>query len=58
MNEELDKLDVNAEPKVTLTLDVNELNLVLAGLQELPHKFSAAIINKIMAEAQKQVSKE
>lgn len=58
MNSELDKLEVKQEPTVSLVLDLNEINVILAGLQELPHKFSNAVINKIMTEANNQVKPE
>lgn len=60
MNPELDpKLATQQQqvPTVTLTLNVNELNIVFAGLQELPHKVSDATIRNIMQQAQSQLQK-
>jgi len=58
-NPELDKLDVanqvQAEPSVGLDLTVNEVNLVLAALQELPHKVSDGLLRKIVAQVNKQL---
>jgi hypothetical protein len=45
-----------AEPNVTLDLTVNDVNLVLAALQELPHKVSDPMIRKIMEQAQAQLA--
>ena len=41
--------------KVTLELTVDELNLVLAGLGELPAKASIAMIDKIRRVASEQL---
>lgn len=57
MNNVLDgKLVTNQpEPKIELSLSIAELNIVLAGLQELPHKISNLVINNIIEQANKQV---
>jgi len=44
-----------AVPTATLTLNVNELNVVLAGLQELPHRVVDSIIKNLMTQAQAQL---
>jgi hypothetical protein len=56
-NPELDqKLAENQPvPTVNLQLNVNDLNIILGGLQELPHKLSDPIIRKLMQEAQAQL---
>jgi len=41
--------------KVTLEFTVDELNVVLAGLGELPAKTSLGLIDKIRADATKQL---
>ena len=41
--------------KVTLEFTVDELNVVLAGLGELPAKASLALIDKIRSDATKQL---
>lgn len=47
------------EPKtVTLTLTVEEVNLIYAGLGELPAKASEQLRYKIATEAQKQLNTE
>jgi hypothetical protein len=61
MNKELDHLDVDnqaapLEPVVNLELAVNDVNLVLAALQELPHKVSDPLIRKVMGQAQAQLA--
>ena len=40
---------------IKLELDVNELNIVLSGLQELPHRAVDAIIRKLIEQAQGQL---
>lgn len=42
-------------PAVNLTLDVNELNVVLASLQELPHRVADPLLRKLMQQAQEQL---
>jgi hypothetical protein len=56
-NPELDsKLVENQQPsKVTLTLDINTLNVVMAGLQDLPFKVADSVIRDIIAQAQPQL---
>jgi hypothetical protein len=44
-----------AVPTATFTLNVNELNVVLAGLQELPHRVVDSIIKNLMSQAQAQL---
>jgi hypothetical protein len=41
--------------KVTLEFTVDELNVVLAGLGELPAKASLALIDRIRAQATEQL---
>ena len=58
-NPELDsKLVENQQPSVpmvSLSLNVNELNIILGGLQELPHRAVDALIRNIMTQAQTQL---
>lgn len=59
-NPELDpKLAENQQapqaPTVNLTVDVNELNVIMGGLQELPHRVSDSILKKLFAQAQAQL---
>lgn len=61
MNKELDHLDVDnqaapQEPVVKLELAVNDINLVLAALQELPHKIADPMLRKIMGQANAQLA--
>ena len=46
--------NVQTETVMTLELNVNEVNLVLGALRELPHRVSDTLIDKIVAQAQKQ----
>ena len=43
------------EKQITLSLSVEELNLVLAGLAELPAKVSMSLISKVGNQAQGQL---
>ena len=59
-NPELDpKLVENQQaqqaPTVTLTVDVNELNVIMAALQELPHRVADPLLKKIFQQAQAQL---
>lgn len=58
-NPELDpKLVENQQaqtPTVTLTVDVNELNVIMAALQELPHRVADPILKKLFQDAQSQL---
>lgn len=64
MNAELDKLDVsnNQQPNsadavnVNINLNVQELNVVLGALQELPHRAVDGLLKKIFTQAQSQIS--
>ena len=63
MNKELDHLDVDnqvqaapQEPVVKLELAVNDRNLILAALQELPHKIADPMLRKIMEQANTQLA--
>jgi hypothetical protein len=55
-NPELDpKLVENQEPSLNLDVTVNELNVMLAALQELPHRIADPILRKLMQQAQSQL---
>jgi hypothetical protein len=59
-NPELDsKLVENQQtqpaPTVNLTVDVNELNIIMGGLQELPHRMVDPILKKLFQQAQAQL---
>ena len=48
--------EVQEENKViTLSLKVNEVNIVLAGLQELPFKIADPLLKNIVAQGQEQL---
>jgi hypothetical protein len=40
---------------VTLTVNVNELNVIMGGLQELPHRVVDPILKKLFQQAQAQL---
>lgn len=46
---------MNQNPVLTLDLELNEINAVLAGLQELPGKVCNPISEKIKAQATTQI---
>jgi len=54
VNEEVVQQPVQQEQTFTLTLTVNEVNTVLAALQELPHRLADPILKKIVEQAQQQ----
>jgi hypothetical protein len=43
------------EKEVTLTLTVTETNVILAALDEMPHKHSRKVIDKVIEQAQAQL---
>lgn len=42
-------------PAIALELNVQEVNVVFAALQELPHRVADPILRKLMEQAQKQL---
>jgi hypothetical protein len=52
-NPELDSKVI--EPGIKLEVSVNELNVIFAALQELPHRVSDPILKKLFGQAQPQV---
>ena len=58
-NPELDpKLVENQQaPTVNITVDVNELNVIMGALQELPHRVVDPLLKKIFQQAQEQLKK-
>jgi hypothetical protein len=42
-------------PDVTLNVNLNELNVIMGGLQELPHRVVDALLRKLMEQAQAQL---
>jgi hypothetical protein len=47
--------NVQPEKNVTIELTVQEVNVVLGALQELPHRVVDGIIKKVLAQAKSQV---
>ena len=45
----------NQNPTFTFELDLNEANVILAALQEIPAKLCNPISEKIKTQAQKQI---
>jgi hypothetical protein len=42
-------------PTVELTVDINELNMIMGALQELPHRVVDPILKKLFQQAQAQL---
>ena len=55
-NPELDKLAQPTEQTVKLEVNVNELNVILGALQELPHRIADPVLKKVFGQAQSQVT--
>jgi hypothetical protein len=45
----------NQQPEVSLRVTVQELNVVMASLQEIPHRIADPILRKLMQQAQEQL---
>ena len=63
MDEELENPTTNNQsqqeiPNIVLTLNVNDVNLVLNALQELPHKIVDKVLQNIFAQAQSQLQQK
>jgi hypothetical protein len=56
-NPELDNLVMKDEqPTISIELNVQEVNTILAALGELPHRVADPILRKVVEQAQKQVN--
>ncbi len=57
-NNELDSklMDAKQQPEVSFRVTVQELNIVMASLQELPHRVADPILRKLMQQAQEQLN--
>ncbi len=56
MSEEVEKSAVKVAVQVSLSLSLEEVNLLLAGLGELPAKVSIGLIEKVRMQATKQLN--
>lgn len=56
LNPELDKLAQPTEQTIKLEVNVNELNVILGALQELPHRIADPVLKKVFGQAQSQVT--
>ena len=50
--------NVQTETLITLELNINEINIVLGALRELPHRVVDQTLNKVIMQAQKQVPQQ
>jgi hypothetical protein len=48
----------NADPIINIALKVSEVNVVLAGVQELPFKIADSLLKSIIAQAQVQLGQQ
>ncbi|CAB4142949.1 hypothetical protein UFOVP447_56 [uncultured Caudovirales phage] len=46
---------VAANPSVTLEVNVNELNVIIGALQELPHRVVDGLLRKLIDSAKAQL---
>lgn len=58
MSEEITETVQQQEPNVNLDLTVNEVNVVIGALQELPHRMVDTLLRKIVDQAQSQLRKD
>lgn len=56
-NPELDKFDAaNQQPPVLkIEVNVNEVNVIIGALAELPHRVADPVIRKVITQAQEQL---
>jgi len=45
------------DPELTLVLKISQINVLLASLDEVPHKYSRGVIDTIQQQANAQVQK-
>lgn len=57
MNQQPQMQPQQQEPEVNIHLKVSQINLVIAGLEELPHKYSRPVIDNISQQAQSQLQR-
>ena len=50
--------NVQTETVIRLELNINEINIVLGALRELPHRVVDQTLNKVIMQAQKQVPQQ
>ena len=56
-NPELDKLDIEkTEPAIKLELNVQEINIILSALGELPHRIADPVLRNVVEQARKQAN--
>ena len=58
MTEETQVQPTQNDPDVTVTVKLSKLNLIIAGLDELPHKISRVLIDDLAQQAQAQLQQK
>ena len=48
-------VDQQTDQKIQIELNVNEVNIVLAALRELPYRVVSDLLNKVISQATNQV---
>lgn len=48
----------NQEPEVTLKVKASWVNVIIAGLDEMPHKYSRVVIDSIGQQAESQLKSQ
>jgi hypothetical protein len=56
-NNELDSklIETQQQPELSLRVTVQEYNILMASLQELPHRIADPILRKLLQQAQEQL---
>jgi len=55
MNDMMQQPQQQEEPQVTLTVKASWLNIIIGGLEEIPHKFSRPVIDSVSQQARAQL---
>lgn len=58
MTEETTTQPENQDPTLNIVLKVTEINVILAGLQELPFKVADPLMKSVIAQAQIQLGQQ
>lgn len=51
----VENTQASTEKYLTLNVDINEANIIIAALQELPHKVVDTLVKKIYQQASEQL---
>lgn len=48
-------MNAQRDPLITLSIPLSQVNLVLSGLDELPHKYAAPLVSEIRRQTHEQL---